>query len=67
MDKINHILLAVNIQDWNVRPLWGRRFVAMSVATNLGLHRSPTSKKYNLEKMEADIQKGLAELKELMK
>lgn len=66
MDRIYHFLLALIIRVGNVRPLWGRRFVAMDIATNIGLLRSPTGRCYELETIEADIQKGLAELKELM-
>ena len=66
MDRINHFLSVINVPAWFVRPLWGRRFVAMSIATNIGLLRSPTGMCYKLETLEADIQKGLAELKELM-
>lgn len=66
MDKRNHILSAINIQAWNVRPPWGRRFVAMTIATNIGLRWSPTDEQRELETIEADIQKGLKELKELM-
>lgn len=49
MDKRNHFLLDVNIQQCYVRP-----------------RRSPTGKQHKLETIETDIQKGLAELKELM-
>jgi hypothetical protein len=38
----------------------------MSTATNIGLLRSPTDMCYKLDSIEADIQKGLAELKELI-
>lgn len=66
MDRIYHFLSSINTQADDVRPLWGRRFVALDIATILGLRRSPTVMCYILESIEADIQKGLAELKELV-
>lgn len=66
MDRINNFHAATIIQTGYVRPLGGRRFVAMPTATNIGLHGSPTERCNKLETMKADIQKGLAELKELV-
>jgi hypothetical protein len=66
MDKTKNFLSAINIQGGDVRPLWGRRFVAMSIATNIGLLRSPTGLCYKLKAIEADIQKGINELKQLV-
>lgn len=66
MDRINNFYAAAIIQTGYVRPRGGRWFVAMPIATNIGLHGSPTDRCNKLETMEADIQKGLAELKELI-
>jgi hypothetical protein len=65
MEKTNNFLSAIKIQVGFVRPHWGRRFVAMSIATNIGLRRSPTDMCYKLENIEANIQKGLTELKKM--
>lgn len=64
MDRIINFYAATIIQTGYVRPLGGRRFVAMPIATNIGLLWSPTERCNKLETMEADIQKELAELKE---
>ncbi|HEY9124371.1 MAG TPA: hypothetical protein VIO15_08525 [Bacteroidales bacterium] len=66
MNRINHFLSAINVPAWFVRPRWGRRFAAIPKATNLGLRRSPTGMYYKLETLEADIQKGLGELKQMI-
>lgn len=66
MDRINQFLSVINVSSRIVQPQWGRRFVAMEIATNLGLRRSTTSMCNKLETIEYNIPKGFSTLKEFV-